>query len=65
MVAECRREASIGYREVGWNVRDQHVYCGMGACGWIWVWWVGQHYQLRAPDRHIWPLYQVLPMPPY
>lgn len=65
MVAECCREASIVCWEVGWNVFNQHIYCGMGACGGIWIWWVGQHDQLRSSDRHLRPLYQVLPMPPY
>lgn len=65
MVAECCREAPIVCWKVGWNVFNQHIYCGMGACGWIWVWWVGQHDQLCSSDRHLRPLYQVLPMPPY
>lgn len=35
----------------------------MGPNRGLWIWWVGQHGELRTPDWHIWALHQVLPMP--
>ena len=60
--AECSRAAT----EISWRVdrvvHDQCVCGGVGVCGWVWIWWVGEHHKLCAPDWHIWALHKVLPV---
>lgn len=45
------------------HVHDQRVRGGVGAGGRLRLRRLGQHDQLRAPDRHLRPLHQVLPVP--
>lgn len=45
------------------RVHDQRVRGGVGAGGRLRLRRLGEHDQLRPPDRHLRPLHQVLPVP--
>lgn len=61
--AERGGAAAAVRRAMDGDVRDQHVRGGVGAGGRLRLRRLGEHDQLRSPDRLLRPLHQVLPVP--
>lgn len=63
MGAECCGAAKQVLGRMGWSVHNQCIYSRLGTGGWVRIRWVGEHDELHTPNRHLWTIHQVLPMP--